>query len=128
MILTGIAVAGVFNTVVLGTAKARDTAILKALGMTPRQVLAMVLTSIGVLAVVGGLLGIPAGRALHRVILTQMGQIASGTRIPTALFDVLSWASLAGLAAFGVAVALLAALLPATWAATAHVNAVLPAE
>lgn len=129
LILTGIAMAGVFNTVVLGTReKARDTAILKALGMTPRQVVAMVLTSIGVLAVIGAMLGIPAGRALHQVILTQMGQIASGTRIPAALFDVYSLPLLAGLAAFGVAVALLAALLPATWAAATRVSEMLAAE
>jgi len=50
-----IAVAGVFNTLLLNTReRVRDTATLKALGMSPRQLIGMVAASAGFLALLGG--------------------------------------------------------------------------
>jgi putative ABC transport system permease protein len=129
LILTLIAVAGVFNTVVLNTReKARDIAILKAIGMTPRQVVAMVLASVALLGIVGALVGIPAGIALHANILVLMGQIASSTGIPKAFFQVFGIPMLVGLGLAGIAIAMLGAMLPAQWAAHSRVTEVLQAE
>lgn len=42
---------------------------LKTLGMTPAQVLAMVASTALVLGIVGGVLGLPAGVAVHRGLM-----------------------------------------------------------
>lgn len=129
LILTLIALAGVFNTVVLNTReKARDIAILKAVGMTPYQVITMVMVSVALVGVFGAAIGIPAGIALHRNILVLMGQIASGTNIPKQYFSVFDIELLIGLAAGGIVVALLGAMLPAQWAARSRVTEVLQTE
>ncbi|HKV30552.1 MAG TPA: FtsX-like permease family protein [Candidatus Dormibacteraeota bacterium] len=129
LILTLIALAGVFNTVVLNTReKARDVAVLKAIGMTPGQVTAMVLASVALLGVVGAGIGIPGGMILHRNILVLMGQIASGTGIPSQYFNVFDIGLLVALAAAGLAIAMLGALIPAQWAARSRVTEVLQTE
>ncbi|HSS61094.1 MAG TPA: ABC transporter permease [Candidatus Limnocylindrales bacterium] len=129
LVLGLIAVSGVFNTVVLNTReKARDFAILKAVGMTPRQVVVMVLASVAVLGLMGAALGIPAGIGLHRYILTLMGQIATSTAVPQQFFGVFGVTLLAVLAAAGVVIAMLGALLPARWAARSRITEVLQAE
>ncbi len=129
LVLALIAISGVFNTVVLNTReKARDFAILKAVGMTPRQVTAMVLASVAVLGVLGAALGIPAGIVLHREIVTIMGQIATATGIPGVFFGVFTDPLLGVLAGAGVVIAMLGALLPATWAARSRITDVLQAE
>ncbi|HVS04643.1 MAG TPA: FtsX-like permease family protein [Candidatus Dormibacteraeota bacterium] len=129
LILTLIALAGVFNTVVLNTReKARDIAILKGIGMTPWQVTAMVLASVSLLGIVGTLVGLPAGMVLHRNILVLMGQIASGTNIPSQYFNVFDLGLLIGLAASGLLIAMIGALIPAQWAARSRVTEVLQTE
>jgi putative ABC transport system permease protein len=129
VILAVIALSGVFNTVVLNTReKARDTAILKAIGMTPSQVTAMVLTSVAAVGVLGALLGIPAGQVLHHQIIIVMGEIATATAIPQGFFDVFSWSILIGLWCAGMLVALTGAMLPAQWAARSRVAEVLQTE
>jgi putative ABC transport system permease protein len=129
LILTAIAVAGVFNTVLLTTReKVRDVAILKAIGMAPQQVVAMVVASVAFLGLVAGAFGIPAGLLLHRAILQTMGQVATGTNIPASFLDPIGHAALPLLALTGVAVAALGAWIPARWAAAGRVAEVLQAE
>ena len=129
IVLASIAASGVFNTVVLNTReKARDFAILKAVGMMPRQVIAMVLASVAVLGLIGAGIGIPAGIALHHDIVTVMGQIATSTGIPAVFFQVFGLPLVALLAGAGVAIAMLGALLPARWAAFHRIAEVLQAE
>jgi putative ABC transport system permease protein len=129
LILALIALAGVFNTVVLNTReKARDIAILKAIGMAPRQVIVMVLASVALLGIVGAAAGIPSGMALHRHILILMGQIASSTAVPPPFFNVFSLGMLGLLAGTGVLIAMLGALMPAQWAARSRVTEVLQTE
>lgn len=129
LVLTLCALAGVFNTVVLNVReKARDIAILKALGMTRMQVVAMVLTSVTVIALAGVVIGIPAGMLLHRQILITMGHIATGTGIPQQFFAVFPWPVLGGLTLAGFAVALAGAWLPAGWAARSPIGPLLAPE
>lgn len=128
-ILAVIAVAGVFNTLLLsGYERVRDTATLKALGMTPVQVVSMVAVSAGVLGVVGGIVGVPAGIWLHETLVSLLGG-AIGETIPAHLtqggYDPIAL-PLLGLA--GVAVAVIGAALPAWMAARAPVAEVLRAE
>jgi putative ABC transport system permease protein len=129
LVLIAIAVAGVFNTVVLTTReKVRDVAILKAIGMAPAQVVAMVIAGVAFLGVIAGILGIPAGYVLHREIIQFMGQVASNTHIPPAFFDLIDHRVLPLLALAGVGIAAIGAWLPAQWAASGKVATVLQSE
>jgi putative ABC transport system permease protein len=129
LVLTAIAVAGVFNTVILSTReKVRDVAILKAVGMAPAQVISMVVASIALLGLVAGLAGIPIGLTLHAQILAFMGQAASGTRIPPAFFDLINHAVLPFFALAGMVIAAIGAWFPARWAASRGVTEVLQTE
>ena len=83
--------AGVFDTVLLETRqRTRETAVLKALGMTPRQVVSSVLASLVPVGLLAGIVGVPLGLALQRVVLGFMGQAASGTGVPAQAIDVLA--------------------------------------
>ncbi len=129
LVLTAISVAGVFNTVLLTTReKVRDVAVLKAVGMAPAQVVAMVVASMAFLGLIAGALGIPAGLELHRQILQIMGQIASGTAMPPRFYDLIDHAALPLLALVGVVIAALGAWVPAQWAASSGVAEVLQTE
>lgn len=55
--------------------RVRDTATLKTLGMSPRQVIGMVATSAGFLALQGGLVAVPAGVALYRPLFDQLSHL-----------------------------------------------------
>lgn len=108
---------GVLNTAVLDTReRVHDLGVLKALGMAPRQTVAMVLTSVGWIGAAAGLLGVPAGVALHAYVLPVMGE-AAGTRIPSADLAVYHVSQLALLGCGGLVIATLGAVLPAAWAA-----------
>jgi len=127
-VLALIAVAGVFNTMLLNTREgARETAVLKALGMTPLQVLAMVAASAVVLGSVGGVLGLPVGVSVHRALMQALGSVG-GNDMPESVLRVFSAPGLILLALAGVAVALVGSLLPARWAARTRVAEVLHSE
>jgi putative ABC transport system permease protein len=117
LMLVAVACLGVLNTVVLDTReRIRDLGVLKALGMTPRQTIVQVLTSVGAIGLVAGAIGVPLGVALHSTVMPAMGR-AVGTTIPGAHIDVYGVPLLAGLALAGMAIAITGALVPAFWAA-----------
>ncbi|QGZ47229.1 FtsX-like permease family protein [Streptomyces sp. QHH-9511] len=128
LMLVAVACLGVLNTVVLDTRdRVRDLGVLKALGMTPRQTVTQVLTSVGVIGLVAGAVGVPVGVALHGWVMPAMGR-AAGTTIPPADIDVYGAPLLGLLALAGVTIALLGALLPAGWAARTETARALRAE
>ncbi|MET9540486.1 ABC transporter permease [Streptomyces sp. NPDC006553] len=128
LMLVVVACLGVLNTVVLDTRdRVRDLGVYKALGMTPRQTVAQVLTSVGAIGLVAGAVGVPLGVALHRQVMPAMGR-AVGTTIPSADIDVYGAPLLALLATAGVVIATAGALLPAVWAARAATARALRAE
>ncbi|MCX4986783.1 ABC transporter permease [Streptomyces sp. NBC_00572] len=128
LMLVVVAGLGVLNTVVLDTRdRVRDLGVYKALGMTPRQTVAQVLTSVGAIGLVAGAVGVPLGVALHRQVMPAMGR-AVGTTIPSADIDVYGAPVLVLLATAGVVIATAGALLPAGWAARTATARALRAE
>jgi putative ABC transport system permease protein len=128
VVLGLIAVAGIFNTLLLNTReRVRDTAVLKAVGMSPRQVLAMVAASAGLLALVGGALAVPVGVGLHRVLFDAVNA-AAGNDSPPSAYGVFSPWELVAIPVLAVAVAVVAALVPGRWAARTRVVEVLHSE
>src|SRR2546425_886516 len=128
VVLALIAVGGVFNTLLLNTReRVRDTATLKAVGMSPRQVLVMVASSAGLLALIGGLVATPLGVMLNRVLLDAVSYSA-GNDTPAAAYSTFSALELLVVLVLGVAVAIVAALIPGRWAARTNVVDVLHAE
>jgi putative ABC transport system permease protein len=122
------AIAGVFNTLLLNTREGvRDTATLKAVGMTPRQVVAMVAASAGFLALLGGALAVPAGIGLNRVLFDLISNFGGNTT-PPAAYDVFAAWELAAIPLAGVILAIVAAIIPGRWAARTNVAMVLRAE
>ena len=127
-IIALIAVAGIFNTVLLNTReRVRDTATLKTLGMSPRQVIGMVAASAAVLAMVGSLVAVPAGVQLYRMIFDQLSSLG-GNITPVAFYDVFAAWELIAIPLTGVVAAVVAAMIPGRWAARTNVVEVLHAE
>jgi putative ABC transport system permease protein len=127
-VLVLIGIGGVFNTVLLNTReRVQDTATLKAMGMSPRQVMVMVAASAALLALVGGLIALPAGLELHRV-LNDVVSSSTGNESPQAAFTVFNPIELALILVLGVVVAVAAALIPGRWAARTNVVEVLHSE
>ncbi|MGW4645908.1 FtsX-like permease family protein [Kitasatospora sp. NPDC004289] len=117
LLLVGVAGLGVLNSVLLDTReRVRDLGIAKAVGMTPRQTVALVLSSVTLIGLLGTALGLPAGVLLHEVVVPAMGH-AAGVELPRSVLAGPGPGQLALLAPAGLLIALLGALLPATWAA-----------
>ena len=128
VMLVAVAALGVLSTVVLDTReRVHDLGVLKALGMSPRQTLAMVIASVAGVGLVAGALGVPGGVALHHAVLPVMGT-AAGTGIPAAYIAVFTPPLVAALALGGLVVAVAGALLPAGWAARAPTAVALRSE
>lgn len=123
-----IAVGGVFNTLLLNTReRVRDTATLKAVGMSPREVMVMVAASAGLLALIGGLVATPVGVELNGLLLDVVNSSAGNDTPPTG-YAAFSPVELPVIVLLGVAVAVAAALIPGRWAARTNVVDVLRSE
>ncbi|MER5571977.1 ABC transporter permease [Streptomyces massasporeus] len=117
LMLVAVAALGVLNSVLLDTReRVREIGVHKALGMTPRQTVAMVLTSVAMTGLAAGALGVPLGMALHGRVLPAMGD-SVGLRLPGSVIAVYHGAELLPLTLGGLLIATLGALLPAGWAA-----------
>ncbi len=127
-VLALIGVGGVFNTLLLNTReRIRDTATLKALGMSPRQVMVMVAASAGLLALVGGAVAMPVGLSLHH-LLNDVISSSAGNDTPPAAYGVFNPLELVLIPLLAVVVAVAAALIPGRWAARTNVVEVLHSE
>jgi putative ABC transport system permease protein len=128
LVLVLIAAAGVFSTMLLHVReRSRDVAILKAVGMSPRQLLTMVMTSSAVLGMIGGLLAMPLGVRTYHGLMTQLAH-QIGNRPPPFAFDVLHPTTLYPLGAMGLAIALAGAVFPARRAARSRAAEILRSE
>lgn len=121
-----IAAAGLLNASMLtARERAREISILKALGMSPLQVAAMVVSATGVLCVVGVIVGLPLGSWLQNELWSGL---VAGFGVDIAFPNTLSFGPLAATATAAVIVALIGASLPARWAVRTPVALVLRAE
>ena len=128
IMLSIVASLGVLNTVVLNTReRRRDLGMLKAIGMTPRQVIAMVMTSMAALGAVGGLIGVPLGMLAHRIVIPLTGH-AIHDDFPDSMLHVWNSGALVLLVLSGSAIAAMGAFLPSLRAARAPVAEVLRTE
>ena len=128
IVIALIAVGGVFNTLLLNTReRVRDTATLKAVGMSPREVMVMVAASAGLLALIGGLVATPLGVVMNRLLLDVVNSSA-GNDTPPIGYAAFNPLELLVILLLGVAVSMLAAMIPGRWAARTNVVEVLHAE
>ncbi|MFE2045099.1 FtsX-like permease family protein [Streptomyces sp. NPDC059477] len=128
LLLVAVAGLGVLNTVVLDTRdRIHDLGVFKALGMTPRQTVGMVLTSVAAVGLAAGVVGVPLGVALHRFVTPLMGD-AVGMDLPESFLTVLSTPVLVLLALGGPVIAVAGALAPAGWAARTDAGRALRTE
>jgi putative ABC transport system permease protein len=128
LLLGSVAALGVFNTVVLNTReRVHEIGVLKSVGMTPRQVRGMVVTSMVAVGLVGGALAVPVGWGVHRWIVPVMFDAAGFGYAPEFISVYEPW-HLVALAASGVLLAVLGALVPAGWAARTRPAVALRAE
>ncbi|MEV6837264.1 ABC transporter permease [Streptomyces sp. NPDC051133] len=126
--LAAVAGLGVLNTVVLDTReRVHDLGVMKAVGMTPRQVLTMVITSVAAVGLLAGAAGVPLGVALHHHVTPLMGH-AVGMTLPASVVAVYHRPALALLSLGGLVIAVAGALLPAGWAARAGTATALRTE
>ena len=128
VLLALVAGLGVLNTVVLNTReRVHDLGVFKAVGMTPRQTIAMVICWVAGVGLLAGVIAVPAGMALHRYVLPVMASSAN-LGLPASYLAVYRGWELVVLALAGVAIAVLGALLPAGWAARMRTASALHAE
>ncbi|WP_194891090.1 ABC transporter permease [Catenulispora pinisilvae] len=128
IILSLVAALGVFNTVLLNTReRRRDLGMLKSVGMTPRQVVAMVMTSMGLLGLLGGIVGLPLGYGLHALIVSMI-EHTQGLDLAPSMVHVYTLPLLAWMFLAGVGIAVLGALVPARSAARLSISEVLRSE
>jgi putative ABC transport system permease protein len=128
VVIAVVAGLGVLNTVVLQTReRVHDLGVFKALGMTPRQTITMVISTVAGIGLAAGLIAIPAGVALHQYVVPVMGH-AVQTDLPPAVLDVYHAPELVLLALSGVVIAVAGALAPAGWAARTRTAFAIRAE
>ena len=128
LLLLAVATIGVLNVVLLDLRdRVHELGVHRALGMQPRQIVTMVLSSVLGVGLVGGLVGVAAGRVLHHEVVTAMGATI-GSAIPAAVLDVYRAGVLVPLSAGGLVIAMAGALLPATWAARTRTATALRTE
>ena len=128
LMIVAVAGLGVLNLVVLDTRqRVHDLGVYKALGMSPRQTISMVLTSVAGIGLIAGIIGVPLGILTHDYVMPLMGN-AIGTAIPPADINVYPVQELVALALGGLVIALTGATLPAGWAAKSRPATALRAE
>jgi putative ABC transport system permease protein len=119
---------GVLNTVLLGTRdRVHDLGVFKAVGMTPRQTIAMVLCWVVAPAIVAAVIAVPVGMVLHSATADAMAR-AAYTGLPASFMAVYWPAEIVLLALSGLVIAAAGALLPASWAAGSKTATALRAE
>ncbi|WP_433431870.1 ABC transporter permease [Nonomuraea sp. CA-141351] len=128
VLITVVAGLGVLNTVALQIReRAHDIGVYKAIGMTPRQTLLMVVCSVASVGLVAGIVGVPAGVFLHHAVVPVMAHAAS-SGYPQSLLSVYSTWELILLGLAGLVIAIVGTLGPAGWAAKAGTANALRAE
>ena len=125
---------GVLNaTLMLTRERVHDLGVYKAVGMTPRQTIAMVTCWALTPALAAALIALPAGIALHDTVIHALASDQSVlpqafSTVPGSVLHVYTPGGLTLLALAGLAIAVIGALGPATWAALSRTTTALHAE
>ena len=122
---------GVLNAALMATReRVHDLGVFKAVGMTPRQTITMVICWVIAPAVIAAAIALPAGLILQDLLVRQLtsGTALQGTALPGSFVHVLGGTDLLLLALAGLAIAIAGALGPASWAAQTRTAAVLHTE
>lgn len=128
LMVTVLAALGVLNSLLMMTReRVYDLGVFRALGMTPRQTIAMVLCWVIAPAIGAAILGLPVAIVIHAATVSAIGS-AAGTGVPANVIDVYGPIELVLLALGALAVAGVGALLPAGWAAATRTTTALRAE
>jgi putative ABC transport system permease protein len=123
-----LAALGILNSLLMSTReRVYDLGVFKALGMTPRQTITMVVCSVIPPALGAAVIALPVAIVIHAATVSAIGS-AAGTGIPADVVNIYSAAELALLALAGLAAAGAGALLPASWAAATRTTTALRAE
>jgi putative ABC transport system permease protein len=116
LLLAVAAALGVVSTVVLQIReRVHDLGIRKAVGMTPRQAVTMMICWVAGTGLAAGMIGVVAGIALHHGLIPQMAYFA-GNGTPPSFLNVYSGWEIAVLSLAGLALAAVGALPPAALA------------
>ncbi|HEX8582310.1 MAG TPA: ABC transporter permease, partial [Acidimicrobiales bacterium] len=111
-----IALIGIMNTLALSIfERTRELGLLRAVGMSRRQLRAMIRWESVVIALVGGVLGVVVGMQIGTTMAGSLGDMITEVRFP--------WARLALFLVFAVLAGVAAAVLPARRAARLDVLA-----
>ena len=117
-----VAALGVVNTLTMDVVeRVREIGILRATGMTRRQIARMIVVEAGILGLVGAVLGIVTGLLVAAVLLGLAG--APGLSVP-----VMPWPTIGLALALGVGLAMLAAYYPARLAGRLNIVRAVRAE
>ena len=128
LLIIAVAGLGVLNTVALQIReRAHDIGVFKAVGITPRQTLTMVICSVGITGLLAGIIAVPAGILLHHNVLPTMAH-AANSDLPASVISVYSVPEMVILALAGLVIAIVGALVPASWAANSRTATALRTE
>jgi putative ABC transport system permease protein len=122
---------GVLNAALMATReRVHDLGVFKAVGMTPRQTVTMVICWVIAPAVIAAAIALPAGLITedHLVRRLASGTALHGAALPGSFVHVLGGIDLLLLALAGLTIAIAGALGPAGWAAQTRTSAVLHTE
>ena len=128
LLVAVLAALGVLNAMVMVVReRVHDLGVAKAIGMTPRQTVSMVLLWAVAPAAGAAVIGVPVALVLHDLTMHAIGN-QTGIGAPAALVNVYPAGQLALLALAGLGFAVLGSLGPAVWAAVSRTAAVLRTE
>jgi putative ABC transport system permease protein len=117
LMIIAVAILGVLNTVLLGVReRSRDLGVFKGLGMTPRQMISMVICWVIAPAIGAGIIAVPVAITLHFVVVKAMAH-AADVGIPADVMNVYGGYEVVLITIAGLTISALGALLPARWVA-----------
>jgi putative ABC transport system permease protein len=128
LLVAALAGLGVLNSVLMATReRVHDLGVFKAVGMTPRQTLTMVICWIAAPTIAAAAIALPAGLIAQDVLVRDLAA-SVGMVLPGSFVHVLGGTDLLLLTLAGLGIAILGALGPAAWAATSPTTTALRAE
>jgi putative ABC transport system permease protein len=128
LLVAALAGLGVLNSVLMATReRVHDLGVFKAVGMTPRQTLTMVICWVAAPTLAAAAIALPAGLITQDFLVRDLAA-SVGMVLPASFVHVLGAADLLLLALAGLAIAAAGALGPASWAAAARTTTALRTE